>query len=486
MDAVFLTSIIGDSRTLLYRPLGTYQISWYLRKHGYNTQVIDFIHFFSDEEIIKIIGSYVDKNTKIIGIGLMVNVFQNKSILKKIESILLKIKKRFTWIKLVVGGSSAEWWSRTQRNHKLFDYVFLGHTEDQVLALMNHLSIKSQHPGFEMIDGNKVIRETSMVPQEKKFNIHTCDFQWEDNDFIQDGETLPIELGRGCIFKCKFCRYPHIGKHKNDFNRSMDCIKNEFIRNYEKWKITNYYMLDDTFNADQDRLKEFHDMVQTLPFKINYTTYLRLDLIVLNSGSDILLKESGLKSAFIGVETFNQSAADLIGKSWIGKNVKKELPKLFHDSWDKKVLVQVGMIAGIPPETLNDCLNSNQWLIDSGISCWTWNALDINKDSHGQYRSEFDRDAEKHGFQWEMREGRYIWKTDHCDTLIAKEWARQLNDEAKPHRKFGNWQLLALGSFGLDMDEFQNKIQSTADWELINSKQNEFLKKYQKQILKQN
>lgn len=483
MEAIFLTGVIGDSKTLLYRPLGAYQIAWYLRKHGYSVQVIDFIHHYSESDLIKMIGKFITKDTKMIGLGLMVNPHQSRAILKKIEDLLTKIKKRFPHISIVVGGSSAEWWSRTQRNKKLFDYVFMGHTEDQVLSLLDHLCFNKPVPKFEIVDGNRVLRETSPVYRNNKFNITDCDHQWADNDYIQPGETLPIELGRGCIFKCRFCRYPHIGKHKNDFNRSMECIKNEFIRNYENWGVTNYFMLDDTFNADQDRLKAFHAMTQTLPFKIKYTTYLRLDLLILHPGSDRLLEESGLASVFFGVESFNPTTADLIGKSWIGKNAKAELPRLYKETWKEKILFQVGMIAGLPPDTLIDCQESNQWFVDNGIPTWTWNALDINKDSHGQYRSEFDINAEKFGFTWEMREGRYIWKTDYCDALIAREWSRKLNDEAKPYRKFGNWQLLALASLGEDMEKYANQIQYSADWQHLQTKQQEFLDRYKKQIL---
>lgn len=483
MEAIFLTGVIGDSRTLLYRPLGAYQIAWYLRKHGYSAQVIDFIHHYDEADLIKMIGKFITKDTKMLGLGLMVNPYHSRAFLKKIEEILVKIKKRFPHIAIVAGGSSAEWWSRTQRNKKLFDYIFMGHTEDQVLSLLDHLCRNKPVPKFEVVDGNRILRETTPVFRDEKFDISECDHQWADNDYIQPGETLPIELGRGCVFKCRFCRYPHIGKHKNDFNRGMECIKNEFIQNYEKWGVTNYFMLDDTFNADHDRLKAFHAMTQTLPFKIKYTTYLRLDLLVLHPGSEHLLEESGLASAFFGIETFNQKTSDIIGKSWIGKNAKAELPRLYKDIWKEKILFQVGMIAGLPPETLVDCQKSNQWFIDNGISTWTWNALDINKDSHGQYRSEFDANAENFGFSWEMREGRYIWKTDYCDALIAREWARKLNDEAKPYRKFGNWQLLALASLGEDMEKYINQVQHLADWQHLQSKQQLFLDRYKKQIL---
>ena len=61
-------------------------------------------------------------------------------------------------------------------------------------------------------------------------------FRWNKNDCIQTGETLPLEISRGCIFKCKFCRYPYIGKTKNDFSKSIDNVVEELEYNYNNFK----------------------------------------------------------------------------------------------------------------------------------------------------------------------------------------------------------------------------------------------------------
>ena len=45
--------------------------------------------------------------------------------------------------------------------------------------------------------------------------------RFEKNDFILPGESLPLELSRGCIFKCRFCQYPNIGKDKDDLELEL-------------------------------------------------------------------------------------------------------------------------------------------------------------------------------------------------------------------------------------------------------------------------
>ena len=55
MDAIFLSSCVPKQLTPLMRPLGPYQVAWYLRKHNYNVQVLEFIFRLTEEEILNLI-----------------------------------------------------------------------------------------------------------------------------------------------------------------------------------------------------------------------------------------------------------------------------------------------------------------------------------------------------------------------------------------------------------------------------------------------
>lgn len=483
MDAVFLSSIVAKNLLNVMRPLGPYQIAWYLRKHNYSVQVLEFVYRMQVDEIISLLDKFVTKNTKVIGLGLMINMDGKAagSIIKKFERVLEICKKRYPQVKLIVGGPSAPTWSRMWRNNTLFDYIFTGHTEDQVLGLMNHLCRGAPHPQFQLVDGNKIIREGFTMPHGNLFNIEEDDHLWHENDCIQPGESLPLELGRGCIFKCKFCRYPYIGKHKNDFSRNMECVRQELVDNYEKWGVTNYYMLDDTFNADQERLRAFHAMTQTLPFKIQYATYIRIDLLHAHPDSQYMLQESGLKGCFFGIESFNKDASELVGKSWSTK-AKEWIPTLHNDIWKKSINFQLGFIAGLPPETLDMLRDTNQWCIDNDIPSWTWAGLTINRDAHDQYKSDFDLNAENFGFEWINYEGKPMWKTPYATAKIAKEWEFTLVEEAKPYQKLACWYLFEIPNFGYKLDEFMHLKQIDIPWREVNAKRTVWLSNYVKSL----
>lgn len=479
MDIIFLSSCVPKSLTTLMRPLGPYQVAWYLRKHNYSVQVLEFLFRMSEEEILKLIDSFVTKDTRIIGLGAMIQmtVQHMGSTIKKFENVLYAVKKRYPNIKIITGGPASPFWSRLHRNKTLFDYIFTGHAEDTMLALCDHIIRDAPHPQFEINDGNKFIRETFKMPHDHVFDIETDDHIWHDSDCIQPGEALPLELSRGCIFKCKFCRYPYIGKSKNDFARNMECIKNELIDNYNRFGATNYYMLDDTFNADQDRMAEFYKMTETLPFKINYATYLRTDLLAAHPDTQYMLLESGLKGAYLGIETLNPEAANLIGKNWNPK-AREYLPKLHNDIWQRQVNFHVGLICGIPPETFEDCLATGQFCIDNGMPGWLWYGLNVSRDSHDEFKSEFDINAERYGFEWITEDGKPMWKTKYATHKIALQWSVKLMEQAKPHQLLCGWYLMEVANYKYDINQYLHLKEGAWPWREINVKRNEFLENY--------
>ena len=484
MEVILLTACVTN-HNVLYRPIGAYQTAWYLRKFNYQVQVLDFLHKFDEPTILKMLSTHISKDTKIVGYGAMIGLAEPEAreFINKIEKLLRKIKTLYPWVTVVAGGAAAADLNRIYRNKTLFDYIFFGHAEDTMLALANHLIRNGPAVQFEKLEGNRIVRESFPMPHQNKFDITHDNHIWHDSDCIQHGETLPIELGRGCIFKCRFCQYPYIGKHKKDYNRCMDLVKEEMIYNHQKWGVKNYYMLDDTFNADEERIEEFGKMVATLPFKIKYATYLRLDLIAAHPQTEDILLESGLLGAYFGVESLNPEASAIIGKPWNGKNARRYLPELYHNKWKKAVGLRAGFICGLPPETFKECQETNQWCIDNEIPNWYWHPLYINRNNYSEFISEFDKNSEKYGFEWYVDNGIVLWKTSSCDERTAKTWKHRLMQQAHPYQKNAQWNLLELGNYGVDMNDAKDKFVKDMDWSGINKKRTEFLRNYLKQIL---
>ena len=484
MDVVLLTSILSTTNRL-YRPWGAYQLAWYLRKHGYEVQVLDFLHKFDKAQILELITKFIGPETKIVGWNCMFMPGHEKWWTKMIcEEIIPTLRRRFPQVEFITGGASVHQVNRLYRSRRVFDYLFYGHAEDTLLAFCEHVYRGKSLPDVEIVLGNKVIRETVPLLQLRaRFKIEECDHVWHERDCIQPGESLPIEMARGCIFKCKFCRYPYIGKSKNDFGRRIEHVRDELIQNHERFGTRHYYMLEDTFNDSNDKVNAFSAMSQELPFRIGFAAYLRPDLIWSFPGQAQKLREAGLLSGFLGVESLSPAASRLIGKAWSGQHARAWLPKLYHELWEGEVTFRTSLIIGIPPDTREDLLETHQWAVDSGLPNWKWHVLNINRDQQSTWISEFDRNADQYGFDWYTEHGKTRWKTEVMNWRDAKNLQAELTTLAKPHQRQDCWGLIERGTYGYDLGEDKHQLIVEMDRKDAAMRRGQFLAAYYAQVM---
>jgi hypothetical protein len=478
---IFLSACVNHTQWSITRPLGTYQLAWYLREHGYEIQVIDFINQFDNDTIVELVDKFITPETKFIGIGLMLDFMHADGvrIRFKISNLLTKLKYRYKHLKFIMGGGTGFIWSNFFPRGMLFDYFVRGYGENQTLQLFDHHYKNAPHPAFEIVDGNKHLPE-SMVTH-TTFDFSKSSHKWHWRDCIQPGESLPIEFARGCIFKCNFCRYPHIGKSKNDYTRMVECIREELVYNYENYDVTTYYVTDDTMNADKEFVYKFTEMSKSLPFKLRYGSFLRADLLHAHPETIDMFRENGLMTVFFGIESFNVENSKMLGKPWSGKHGKEFLPKLYHDLWKKEVSITTGLIAGMPHENLDDLKQINQWLIENELPTWLWHPLVIQRQKN-PYKSEFDLNAEKYGFKFKLIEGEQIWHSDNCDWFKALEWKSELQNEVKSHTKPIWTQLLEWSTYGINPDTIMHEKYPQISWQTLIRGSAEFLQNYLGQL----
>jgi radical SAM superfamily enzyme YgiQ (UPF0313 family) len=268
-----------------------------------------------------------------------------------------------------------------------------GYAEQSILDLL------------EVFRGNKSEDELKWSFNDKKFLHSNKDYvvsdtsdlriEYLESDFINSYDALGLETSRGCIFKCKFCTYPLLGKKKLDYLRDPETIKDELQANYDKWGTTRYIMAEDTFNDSIHKLQAIERSLSKLPFKIEFVTYARLDLIMAKPESVEILKNIGLRGVHFGIETFSSKAARIIGKPTNIEKVKDGL--LWWKSLTPNITTNASMIVGLP-EDETDPWENLQWYKNSNLDFYTFNPLylvDINKAVHS---SEFSKNYQSYGF----------------------------------------------------------------------------------------
>jgi hypothetical protein len=168
-------------------------------------------------------------------------------------------------IKFVLGGYSSE----HLYGSGLFDATIMSYTdasEDIFVEYLDFLFDKGTEPEFKLItkyfNSAGLPRKHYFTAKNKVYSIEVDDFKFTKQHAVLPGEALPLDISRGCIFACRFCNYPHLGKSKTDYIRGMEYVKEELIYNYENFGTTNYMILDDTFNETLVKMDAFYKMVE--------------------------------------------------------------------------------------------------------------------------------------------------------------------------------------------------------------------------------
>ena len=458
------------------RYAGPYRIATELRDHGYDVQVIDFFASFDIDTICKIIKTHVDKDTLFVGFSAtlwtkyvsdeeiektylsgkkslrsiivdgMVKLFPHPK--EEVEEIFNQIKLCNPRCKIVVGGYKA-----ANYDTNGVDFWVLGQGERSALAIANHIKYGENLNVLDTHWGNII---TDQMYPYSKFN--TSKIKWHKTDFLFPGENVPIETARGCIFKCSFCAFNLNGKRFGDYTKTAETLRQELIKNYEKWNITEYMVSDDTLNDSMQKVNFLYDVVMSLPFQIQFSAYARLDVLGANWDMAPMLKEMGLRSVEFGIETMNKETGKYIGKQADPDKIKNNLDKL-KEIWKDDVHIAAGFIIGLPYESEESIRKTMDWLYEKDnpltgvqLNRYWWHIPPSLPRKLGDYYdlesagfnltpkgwvyeniSKIYSNPEFYGYE---QKGERDWKNTHLDTETAKKLENEFyNDHRAPQKK---------------------------------------------------
>ena len=493
-DNTFLRQDLG-----LGRGTGAHRIATHLRDHGVSVEVVDFILRWSMEEFQQLCQKLIVNETLFLGVG--TNLFDDD---QGLEEKLCWFRKTYIKIPVVLGGNNLPSRGTTQ-----YDYMVEGYGENSMLELIDMLSGKKQKEKIKWHSTHdRLINSTVDYPL-KPADTHDLHIEYKDSDFIGKNESLGLETARGCIFKCKFCTYPLIGKKKADYHRDPENIKTELLNNWERFGTTNYVVCEDTFNDRDEKLEQLANVFSKLPFKPKLVAYVRFDLIMARTHSTKLLKACGLRGAFFGIETFNREAGKLIGKGNDPDKVKDALLKWTEEM--PEVQLQCGHIVGLPLDNEETQWQTVEWYEKSKIPRWNFNPLYINNLDKVVHTSEFSKNYKLYGFE-QMTENEiqnelnsekdqslykefnhnmqpmhrariFFWKNNryNMNYFSATRLTNRLNWKSQT-RRIGPWNMFSFAGLGYDMDEMMKwKYHGENDLipqEEIKKKTNMFIKNY--------
>ena len=509
----------GISVVPYIRPVGPFQLANVLRQQGYTVQVIDqfpWIAFLGADQVIELFDKFVGPETLWIGYsstwfkrietllpgpndhmpgGLMNNIDEvrantllfNDDDLIKIKNFVLDKNPN---VKFVLGGARAS----TGRNPKasfgrpLIDYYIEGYADNTVVRFSKWCedntqpltAVENNDGTFSIVDDHKAVG----------FDYNNFSFRWHDDDLVNQGETLPMEIARGCIFNCAFCSYPLNGRRKMDYLKNTDVLREQFIDNYNRFGTTSYFFLDDTFNDSVEKLQILHDEVfSKLPFKVKFGAFMRLDLINAHPETIPLLRDMGLSGAFLGIESFNYESNKSIGKGISQEKIVSILTRL-KEEWPD-VITDAQFIMGLPhdsEETIRqwlDLLLTPEFPLDAAKIEPLH--IDLSKNVHQSiWISQFELNPSKFG---------YTFTDPTKPTLWTNNMGFSLNDAIRLKKEYGaRWKVKEkpawVGDYGsmnigvpADVVEARRKFPNNARYGSDYTTRITFVKKYINKLL---
>ena len=232
VNALIFTETMGTPDSIARRGVGAYRIATELRNSGYTCQIIDFFTKFSDEEMQKIENTFIGTDTLIVGFSSSFFEYIDKIAVpwstayahsvfslnypyhsSTMDLWIARMRLINPKIRIVLGGSKSQYLLGPA------DVFAIGYCDRAIVEYLKYLEGKNPFLQFNRLNDAQIELVGSRFP----FDFANSTVDYTPADCIQHGEALNIEIGRGCIFKCKFCSFPLNGKKKLDF------IKNETV-----------------------------------------------------------------------------------------------------------------------------------------------------------------------------------------------------------------------------------------------------------------
>ncbi len=240
-------------------------------------------------------------------------------------------------------------------------------------------------------------------------NLDKYAVDWTNFDKADVGKTVTIRTSRGCPFQCSFCDY-HFRNNGVDLV-SVKTIEKELTQLWEKG-VKYISFVDDTFNLSAKRLKEICRMMIKNQFDFEWYSFFRCSTIFEDELYD-LMKESGCKSVYIGVESTDPLVLKNMNKKLTWEYVEDAVMKFNK----RDILTTAFLVFGFPGETEESALSTIHTIQNSGFHLARAQSFILLKGA------PVGRDAESYGlkgdlFDWDHPTMNYSTANELCNRFV--------------------------------------------------------------------
>ncbi len=257
-------------------------------------------------------------------------------------------------IKIVFGGSHATALPEQLLKEDFVDFVIIGEGELPFPKLVENIHDyerlkKIKGIGFKK-DGKIIINPPEFMDYSNLINPPYEIININDYKYVEENKEFYIEGAKGCIFRCTFCYNNVFYRGKWRARSAEKIVENiEFV--YNKYKIKRFFIIDDSFLIDLNRVKRFLELINEKNLKIEWS--IEANLIHLSLLSDEFLKkmyDAGLRWISVGVESGSEKVRRFFRKPVSEKSLLEFNKRI--SKYDIKV--RYNFMIGTPIENIQD------------------------------------------------------------------------------------------------------------------------------------
>jgi radical SAM superfamily enzyme YgiQ (UPF0313 family) len=346
-----LTAEVSDGAGRAYSepPLGVLNLAEVLNARDLHTETIDLTSLwmrsgYSSEQLFKeTVAAVRASRPHILGLSTICSTYP---VTLRLANAL---KQECPRTPIVIGGPQASVVDVATLNAFPFvDFVLRGEAEETfpmlVASLLNGGS-PGRLPGLTFRNGTRVQRNADASPIQDLDLLPLPSFDAYAD--VSEWPSLPLEIGRGCPFSCRFCstsgffRRRYRLKSTGHVIRQMTSLSNQY-------GVRAFDLIHDMFTVDRRRVTEFCGGLLALGAPYKWSCSARTDCV--DNQLLTMMRDAGCSGIFFGIETGSPRLQRVIDK-----NLDLDRAHAVLGQCDRLGLETIAsLIIGYPDETEED------------------------------------------------------------------------------------------------------------------------------------
>jgi len=342
---------VGDSYIF---PLGIAYIAASLKESGFNVVPLNLNH--NEGDIKKLVSDFVLRNKiDVLCTGGMSMHFSN------LFKIIKASKEANPKVTTVVGGGIIT--AEPEVAMPALEYAdigVVGEGEKTIAELAECIYVKdniAKVPGLIYKEGNGYcktaqrgeIKDVDSIPRPDLETIEIDKYLKLPSHFT-DEKFFTVLGSRSCPFKCTFCFHTVGNKYRM---RSLSSLKSEISELINKYNIRFFYIADELFGQNKNRIREFCDFARETGF------YWRTNFRVSDIDEEVIncLKRGNCSVVSLGIESANDNILKSMRKHITVAQIERALKLLYSAG----LTIEGNFIFGDKEETYDTAMQTLDW-----------------------------------------------------------------------------------------------------------------------------